>query len=148
MISVSVAQQTLSQGAQRFVCSTARLGVGERDGSGCTPRGPHVIAAKIGHGLPMSTVFQGRQPVDRTWYPGAPGDWIMSRILWLRGTQAGLNSGEGCDSYQRFIYIHATPPDQPMGVPLSHGCIRLSQADMLRLFEQVSVGESVLIKEI
>jgi L,D-transpeptidase YbiS len=132
--------------------STARNGAGERRDSECTPRGRHVIRARIGAGLPAGTVFVGRRPTGEIWSPALarahPGrDWILTRILWLSGLEPGRNRLGAVDSMRRFIYIHGTPEDQPVGVPASHGCIRMRNDDLIELFELAPVGTEVLIRE-
>src|SRR5690606_20033273 len=118
----------------------------------CTPRGRHVVRARIGAGAPAGAVFRGRRPTGEVWspelaarYPGR--DWILSRILWLSGREPGFNRLGGVDSMRRYIYIHGTPDDQPMGVPLSHGCVRMRNADVIELFDLVPPGTEVLIHE-
>jgi len=133
-----------------YPVSTALNGPGEQDGSGCTPRGEHYIRARIGAGLPDGTVFRGRRPTGEIYSPGLglehPGrDWILSRILWLCGREWGKNRGPGVDTFRRFIYIHGTPDSEPMGVPLSHGCVRMRNAHILELFERVGPGAAVYI---
>lgn len=134
-----------------YPVSTARNGPGERLGSGCTPRGLHRIRARIGAGLPLNTVFRGRRPTGEVYTPelGArhpDRDWILTRILWLGGLEPGRNRHGDCDTQRRYIYIHGCPDDYPMGVPLSHGCIRMRNADVAELFEGVAVGDKVLIE--
>lgn len=74
-------------------------------------------------------------------------DWILSRILWLSGLEEGFNRGEGCDTYQRYIYIHGTPDSEPMGMPMSHGCIRMRNTDVIELFELIDCNALVYISE-
>jgi lipoprotein-anchoring transpeptidase ErfK/SrfK len=155
-IRIDIARQELelfaADGAciHRYPVSTASNGVGEREGSGCTPRGRHRIRARIGAGAPVGTVFLGRRPTGEIWTPelaaSHPGrDWILSRILWLCGEEPGFNRGGQCDSMRRYIYIHGAGEDQPMGEPRSHGCIRMRNRDVIELFEQVGVGTPVEI---
>ncbi|MDP2227412.1 MAG: L,D-transpeptidase [Moraxellaceae bacterium] len=130
--------------------STALRGPGERQGSEQTPRGAHVVRAKIGAGSEAGTVFRGRRPTGEVWTPelhaAHPGrDWILSRILWLSGTEVGRNRLGDCDTMRRYIYIHGTPDTEPMGEPRSHGCIRMRNADVMALFEQTPAGTPVLI---
>jgi hypothetical protein len=132
----------------RFPVSTSRFGPGEREGSGCTPRGRHLIRARIGAGLAPGAVLRGRRPTGEVWSPGLaaaqPGrDWILSRILWLCGCEPGYNRLGAVDSWRRFIYIHGTPDTEPMGVPFSHGCIRMRNDDVIRLFDMVVAGTRV-----
>lgn len=157
-IEVDVAAQSLRlfgvDGAciRRYAVSTAANGVGERAGSYCTPRGRHRIRARIGAGLPAGAVLKGRRPTGERWTPAFaaahPGrDWILTRILWLVGEEPGRNRGGAVDSMRRYIYIHGTGDDQPMGVPLSHGCVRMRNDDIIELFELVDCATVVEIIE-
>lgn len=149
-------------GRQRLVCwrgevagsewpvSTALAGVGQREGSGCTPLGWHYVRAAIGDGLPPGTVYRGRRPTGEVYsaalaeaHPGR--DWILTRILWLCGLERGFNRGGDVDSQRRYIYCHGTPSDQPMGVPRSHGCIRMRDEALLQLFALAVPGTPVWI---
>ena len=135
---------------REYPVSTARNGVGQANGSGCTPLGRHRIRIKIGAGEPENTVFVGRRPTGEIYSPElaqqAPHrDWILTRILWLSGCEAGLNRGGENDTLRRFIYIHGTPESEPMGRPASHGCIRMRNADLIELFDMVDTGTEVLI---
>jgi hypothetical protein len=132
--------------------STARNGAGELAGSECTPRGTHAIDAKIGAGSPPNAVFVGRHPTGevttaalRAQHPGR--DWIVTRILWLRGMELGRNCGGEVDSRSRHIYIHGAPEDAAMGVPGSRGCVRMRNADVMTLFDLVEEGTPVRITE-
>jgi lipoprotein-anchoring transpeptidase ErfK/SrfK len=157
LIHVSVPDQQLTLVAGKatlavYPVSTARNGPGERRDSGCTPRGWHRIRIKIGAGLPLDTVFVGRRPTGEIYGPELAArqperDWILTRILWLTGLEPGRNRGGECDTLRRFIYIHGCPDRAPMGVPLSHGCIRMRNRDLLALFEQVAVGDRVFIAD-
>ncbi|MBD3639773.1 MAG: L,D-transpeptidase [Marinobacter sp.] len=155
-LAVSIAAQTLSlvndQGdiLACYPVSTALNGPGEQDGSGCTPRGEHYIRAMVGTGLPENTVFRARRPTGEIYsqelarkHPDR--DWILSRILWLCGREPGKNRGSGVDTFRRFIYIHGTPDTEPMGVPKSHGCIRMRNPDVMELFDRVRAGLRVVI---
>jgi L,D-transpeptidase YbiS len=135
-----------------YPCSTALNGPGEREGSGCTPRGSHRVRAIVGRGLAENQVFVGRRPTGELWTPDLHAahpnrDWILGRILWLCGNEPGFNRGGQCDSQRRFIYIHGTPPTELMGVALSHGCIRMRLSDVCELAEHVSPGCPVTILE-
>lgn len=136
----------------RLPVSTAANGAGERNGSGCTPRGLHQVRAKIGEGLAPGAVLRGRRWTGEIWsrelhaqYPGR--DWILSRILWLSGCQPGFNRLGAVDSFRRYIYLHGTPDSEPMGVARSHGCIRLRNADVLALFPRIPLHCWVRIEE-
>jgi lipoprotein-anchoring transpeptidase ErfK/SrfK len=133
-----------------YSVSTAANGVGELSGSYCTPRGKHIIRAKIGAGQPENTVFVGRRPTGEIYtpelaarYPGR--DWILTRILWLSGCEVGFNRLGKCDTMRRYIYIHGTPDSVPLGIPDSHGCIRMRNADLIELFDIVPAGTAVEI---
>jgi L,D-transpeptidase YbiS len=136
--------------AASYPVSTARNGSGERCGSGCTPRGWHRIRLKIGADLPLNAVLVGRRPTGEIYAPELADrypdrDWILSRILWLTGLEARFNRGGECDTLRRYIYIHGCPDRKPMGLALSHGCIRMHNQDLLELFDRVDVGDRVLI---
>ena len=131
--------------------STAANGPGELEGSECTPRGRHVIRAVIGAGAAPGTVFVGRRPTGERYTPalGAahPGrDWILTRILWLSGTEPGRNRLGPVDTMRRYIYIHGCPDDVDMATPASHGCIRMRNEDVIDLFDRVSAGTKVVIE--
>lgn len=135
---------------KRYPISTAVNGVGERNGSGCTPRGLHSIRCMIGNDCPKYSVFVGRRPTGELWSPQLAEreperDWVLSRILWLTGRKSGYNRGGRCDSLRRFIYIHGTPPTEPMGIPRSHGCIRMRNSDVIELYDRVTPGIDVEI---
>lgn len=157
LISVSIAEQRLrlQQGGESVMdvaVSTARLGAGEEEGSGCTPRGWHVIRAKIGQGCPENTVFIGRRPTGEIYSAelarqSPQRDWILTRILWLSGLESGRNRLGSVDTMRRYIYIHGCPDSEPMGVPLSHGCVRMRNRDIIALFDRVEVGTRVMITE-
>ena len=131
--------------------STAANGPGELEGSECTPRGRHVIRAKIGAGAAPGSVFVGRRLTGERYTPelGAahPGrDWILTRILWLSGTEPGRNRLGRVDTMRRYIYIHGCPDDADMTVPGSHGCIRMRNDDVIDLFDRVEAGTRVVIE--
>lgn len=134
----------------RYPVSTASNGPGEKKDSECTPRGRHIIAEKIGDGCEINTIFVGRRATGEIYRPGMrtqfpERDWIITRILWLKGTEPGFNLGGEVDSYNRYIYIHGTPDDVEIGKPGSRGCIRMRNNDMVELFEKVHVKTQVLI---
>lgn len=156
-ITISITDQVLKlfDGEQLIVqypISTALNGPGETQSSGCTPRGKHYIRAVIGEGQPENAVFVGRRFTGEIYnadlaqkYPER--DWILSRILWLCGTEVGKNRLGNVDTMQRYIYIHGTPDTEPMGVAKSHGCVRMRNSDLIRLYDLVSAGTPVLIEE-
>lgn len=137
---------------ERYAVSTALKGAGEERGSFRTPRGRHVIRARIGAGAPPGTVFKGRRPTGEVWTPelaaAHPGrDWILTRILWLSGCEPGRNRLGTVDTMRRYIYIHGTADTEPMGEARSHGCIRMRNQDIVELFERVPAGTPVDITE-
>ncbi len=157
-IIIHIATQTLEllddagQVLRRYPVSTAANGVGEEYGSFCTPRGQHIVRAKIGAGQPLNTVFVSRRPTGEIYTPelGAqhPGrDWILTRILWLSGCEVGFNRLGTCDTMRRYIYIHGTPDATVLGQPGSKGCVRMYNADLLELFDLVPAGTKVRIDE-
>jgi len=157
-IEVSLAAQCLAlfgpDGAciRRYAVSTALNGPGEQRDSGCTPRGRHRVRAMVGAGAPAGAVFRGRRATGEVWTPEFaarhPGrDWILSRILWLTGCEPGRNRYGAVDTLRRYIYIHGTGDDQPLGEPRSHGCIRMRNAEVIELFALVAPGTPVTIEE-
>lgn len=137
---------------RRYPVSTALKGAGELSGSYCTPRGRHIIRAKIGTDCPENAVFIRRRPTGEI-YSEALGaqyplrDWILTRILWLSGCEAGFNRLGKNDTMRRYIYIHGTPDTEPMGEARSHGCIRMRNADLVELYDLVPAGTPVEIVE-
>lgn len=157
LLHISIADQMLygfSDGRLklRLAVSTARNGAGEHNGSGCTPRGLHQVRARIGEGLPCGAVLRGRRWTGEVWSPELSAlfpekDWVLTRILWLSGCEPGHNRLGKVDTFRRYIYLHGTPDSEPMGVALSHGCIRLRNTDLLDLFPWVPAGCAVNIGE-
>ena len=134
-----------------YPISSALNGLGEISGSQQTPRGWHQIRAKIGHNLPINSVFVGRRPTGEIFslnlarrYPDR--DWILTRILWLSGLELRFNRLGKCDTMRRYIYIHGCPDFEPMGIPKSHGCIRMRNHDVIDLFDHVQPFTRVLIE--
>jgi L,D-transpeptidase YbiS len=155
-IEISISEQSLrllgddGRELERYSVSTSRNGAGELEGSLRTPRGEHIVRAKIGAGQPPNTVFRGRRPTGEIWtpqlgerYPGR--DWILTRILWLSGCEVGKNRLGSVDTMRRYIYIHGSPESMPMGRPGSIGCIRMRNEDIVELFERVPPGTRVSI---
>lgn len=135
-----------------YPVSTGANGVGEINGSGCTPRGRHIVRAKIGAGAASGTVFRARREWGEVWSPQAhaatPGrDWILSRILWLSGTEPGRNRLGCVDTFRRYIYLHGTPPVTDLGVRGSKGCVRMRNEDVIELFDLVPIGTEVDLHE-
>lgn len=156
-IEINIASQTLSltdggKLLRRYSVSTAKNGAGERNGSFCTPRGRHIVRAKIGAGLPLNAVLVRRRPTGELWTPALdeqyPGrDWMLTRILWLSGCEPGRNRLGEVDTMRRYIYIHGAPERAEMGKPGSIGCIRMRNADIVELFDLVPPYTEVEINE-
>jgi L,D-transpeptidase YbiS len=132
--------------------ATAANGPGEVMHSECTPRGRHRVRARIGDGCPENTVFVGRRPTGEIYSPAIkaahPGrDWMLTRILWLCGEEPGRNRLGQVDSMRRYIYIHGCPDEDPMGVPSSHGCVKMRNREVIELFDRVPAGTPVIIQE-
>ncbi|OGT36249.1 MAG: peptidase [Gammaproteobacteria bacterium RIFCSPHIGHO2_12_FULL_37_14] len=134
-----------------YLISTAKKGVGETHGSEQTPRGAHIVRAKIGKGHAANTVFVGRRPTGEIYHPSLrqsypERDWILTRIFWLSGLEVGKNRLGKVDTMRRYIYIHGSPDDVAMGQPGSKGCIRMHNKDIIELFDQIPIGTRVLIR--
>ena len=155
IINIALQQLTLQSNervVRQYSISSAKKGVGEQQGSEQTPRGHHIVRAKIGANLPINTVFKARRPTGEIYSAElaeqSPNrDWILTRILWLSGCEVGKNRGGNCDTMRRYIYIHGTPDSEPMGIPASHGCIRMRNTDLAELFTLTSLYASVFIHE-
>ena len=133
---------------RRYSVSTARKGAGELNGSYCTPRGRHVIRAKVGAGQTANTIFVRRRPTGEIWTPELAArfpdrDWILTRILWLSGKQPGRNRLGDVDTMRRYVYIHGSPDTVTMGVPGSIGCVRMRNDDIVELFDLVPAVSTV-----
>lgn len=156
-IKINIAAQSLElyEGdrlIQHYPVSTARNGAGEIHGSECTPRGRHIIRAKIGATVAANTVFKARRPTGEIYSEALRAkhperDWILSRILWLSGKEPGKNRLGNVDTMRRYIYIHGCPDTDPIGRPSSHGCIKMRNADVIELFAQVEPGTPVVITD-
>lgn len=154
LIDLGRQQLTLDRGRRRvtYCVSTSLFGAGEESGSRRTPRGAHVVRARIGADAPLGAIFVGRRATGEICtpelYASAPErDWILTRILWLSGTEPGRNRLGNVDTMRRFIYIHGCPDAVALGVPGSHGCIRMRNAELIELFDRVPVGTPVMIED-
>lgn len=135
---------------KQYSISTAKNGVGETYGSEQTPRGLHVIRAKVGANCPANAVFVARRPTGEIYTPSLreqypDRDWILTRIFWLSGLEFGKNRLGNVDTMRRYIYIHGTPDDVPMGIPGSRGCIRMRNEHIIDLFDMAPAGTNILI---
>jgi hypothetical protein len=157
-IVVSIDQQKLwhirGQDCRTYVVSTARAGRGCVQDSHQTPEGLHQVCEKIGAGAAPGMVFKARQPTGRlaSEWSSPEDNLITSRILWLDGLELGRNQGVATDgrvvdTRRRFVYIHGTNQSDKLGQPNSHGCVLLSDADVIQLFDVVPVGIRVLIRD-
>ena len=156
-IRISIADQALElsedgKAIRRYRISTSKNGAGEKYGSFCTPRGHHIVRAKVGDGVPVNTVFVKRRPTGEIYdaelgsrFPGR--DWMLTRLLWLSGCEPGFNRLGDVDTMRRYIYIHGSPDSAAMGRPGSIGCIRMHNRDLLELFDLVEPGTPVEITE-
>jgi lipoprotein-anchoring transpeptidase ErfK/SrfK len=145
-IVVHIASQTLDllddAGSllRRYACSTSKFGLGFEPGSNKTPTGSFRIAEKHGHGAPEGMIFKSRQPTGEFGSPTTDGDHVQTRILWLNGLDP-----ENANTKERYIYIHGTNAAHLLGTPASHGCVRLSDADAVDLFDLVAEDTAVTI---
>ena len=156
-INICIASQRLiyTEGKSKskvYPVSTSLKGAGQKINSGKTPLGRHIIRAKIGKDLPMNSVYVGRRATgelfDSTMLSQFPDrDWILTRIMWLSGKQIGFNRLGDVDTMRRYIYIHGTPYEDQLGTAVSHGCIRMSNIDVMDLFSRVTVGCHVDIRQ-
>lgn len=156
-LQVSISKQELSVYSantlkKTYQISTAKNGPGEEWGSEKTPRGKHIIRAKIGAGLTANTVFIARRPTGEIYTPELKlqfpqRDWILTRIFWLSGLEVGKNRLHSVDTMRRYVYIHGTPDEEPMGVPGSKGCIRMRNHDIIELFNEIPYATIVQIQE-
>jgi len=152
-ITISIAKQRLyleiNSQSNEYIISTSKFGPGEKKDSFCTPRGRHIIRAKIGEGETRGQIFKDRRPTGDIYSPDShnleDGDWILTRILWLSGTEVGKNRLGNVDTMQRYIYIHGAPDDLILGIPRSMVCINMSNSDIEELFHLVEVGTPVEI---
>lgn len=122
-----------------YKVSTSKFGLGDIPGSNRTPLGTMKVAKKIGYHQPPGAVFKSRRPTGEVISPNSPGrDPIISRILWLKGTDY-----ENKNAFRRYIYIHGSPEHQKLGYPVSYGCIRMGSTDVIDLFNRVGTGAEI-----
>ncbi len=106
-----------------------------------TPLGHFRIGQKFGHNALSGTVFKERKPIDKTESVLPDDDLVMSRILWLEGAEE-----HNANTRDRYIYIHGTNHEDKIGEPASHGCIRMTNADVIELFDLVDEQTPVVIE--
>ena len=152
MIVIDINKQELVFQEKTYSVSTAKNGPGEKNGSFCTPRGRHIVRAKIGAGQPLNAVFVRRRPTGEVWtpelhaqYPGR--DWMLTRLIWLSGCQPGFNRLGEVDTMRRYIYLHGTHEYAEMGKPGSIGCVRMRNRDIVELCELIEPYTAVEIRE-
>ena len=135
---------------KEYIISSSAFGIGSASGSNKTPIGLHVIKEKYGEKTPINgkmtgRVFHGHIATIYTDQTKSKTDDVTSRVLWLEGLEKGKNRGEGIDSFKRYIYIHGTSEEGRLGKPVSHGCIRMKNKEVIDLYKLVEVGTLVLI---
>ena len=147
-IEVSIGTQRLHlYDGQRLMrswdCSTSKFGLGSMEGSNKTPLGSFIVKEKHGDAAECGTIFKSRQPVGQ-WTPGmeTKSDLVLTRILWLHGMEP-----HNANTFLRYIYIHGTNNENGIGRPLSHGCVRMRNREVIELFGLVPVGTPVWIGE-
>ena len=155
-IRISIPAQALElsengKAMRRYPVSTSKNGVGEKNGSFCTPRGRHIVRAKVGAGAPVNAVFVKRRPTGEI-YDAELGrrfperDWMLTRLLWLSGSEPGFNRLGDVDTMRRYIYIHGSPDGAEMGKPGSIGCVRMHNRDVVELFDLIPPYTEVEIR--
>lgn len=151
---VSIQEQTLKlfekdKKTRTFSISTSSAPPSCKQNSGGTPNGLHRISKKIGDGAPLGEVFKGRLPQNiRYWDLPAEEqtvNLVTTRILWLEGLEDGVNRGDGCDSYKRYIYIHGTNHENRIGTPASGGCVVLKNEEVIELFDLLQEEDNIFI---
>ena len=124
-----------------YPVSTSKYGIGDWQGSYRTPLGELEIAQKIGDGMPPGTVFKDRRRTGEIVGVNAPGrDPIVTRIIWLRGLE-----WQNANAFRRDIYIHGTPEERNIGLPVSYGCVRMRSTDLIQLYDVIGRGARVTI---
>ncbi len=136
---------------ESYIISSAKKGTGNLSGSYKTPLGVHSISEKFGDNAEIGSIFKVRENTRKLakilTHPNDKNneDNITSRILWLTGMEEGINKGKNIDTHDRYIYIHGTDEEGRLGKAVSHGCIRMSNQDVINLYAQVTVGTLVNI---
>lgn len=127
----------------RFPVSTSKFGTGDAVGSYRTPLGAFFVSAKIGDKLPAGAVLKTRAATGEVVATNSAGrDAIVSRVIWLRGKDAGNRN-----AFERCIYIHGTAEERRIGRRASFGCVRMRSKDVIALYQLAHIGTRVLITE-
>lgn len=126
---------------RRYVVSTSQFGLGFEEGSHKTPTGRFRIGERVGDGAPLGMIFVSRKSTGKFGEEGDPEDRVQTRILWLEGLDP-----ENANTRERYIYIHGTNQESKLGMPASHGCVRMGNEDVADLFDRVAVGTAVAIE--
>ena len=156
-IEISITNQELilrdeSGVIKTYKISTSKFGEGSKENSFKTPLGKHEIKKMIGKDVIIGGRFIGRVhtgeifPIYTDQEIYVKEDVVQSRIIWLSGLENNINKGKGVDSFARYIYIHGTPEEWLLGTKASKGCIRMSNQDVIELFDKVHEGMIVNIK--
>jgi lipoprotein-anchoring transpeptidase ErfK/SrfK len=158
LIIVSINEQKLylieeNKVTESYIISSSKKGTGNLSGSYKTPLGVHCISEKLGNGAELGSIFKARENTYKIakiltlQNKESNADNITSRILWLTGVEDGVNKGGNIDSHERYIYIHGTDEEGRLGKAVSHGCIRMSNQEIIELFDHVTVRTLVYIIE-
>lgn len=123
----------------KYKVSTSKFGIGNAVNSYKTPLGWHKVTERFGDNAKPGSIFSSRSFTGKVipqnkWSDDKSDDYVLTRIMWLTGLEPGINSGNGIDSHDRCIYIHGTNQEHLIGSPASHGCIRMTNKDVIQLF--------------
>ena len=98
-----------------------------------TPVGLHELSEKIGDGEPSGMVFKGRKPIGKTYWECTCEErrknLITSRIL-------------------RLVYLHGTNHESNLGVPVSSGCLQVSNSDAIELHDLMPLKTHIFIEKV
>lgn len=143
-ISVAAQRLDLTEGENilcTFPISTSAFGIGTEPGSFKTPGGRFRISEKIGDGAAPGAVFKSRIPTGEIGSEDHPDDLVQTRILWLQGLEE-----HNANTHERYIYIHGTNHESAIGTAASHGCVRMRNDDVVKLYDLVETGAEVIIE--
>ncbi|MEE9543351.1 MAG: L,D-transpeptidase [Thermodesulfobacteriota bacterium] len=129
-----------------FPVSTAKNGLGNKEGSFKTPTGLLRIHDLIGSKALRGMIFIDRKATGRIWDGLKSKDGlILTRVITLDGCEDNINKGSDVDTLSRYIYIHGTDSEDLIGTPASRGCIGMKNKDIIELFNLSSKGMFVLV---